>query len=283
MSAPFFCHRSCRAYLNSGQRSQMRFRTTARRSFTSPPPRMAWMAPSRRTRLPAPGVARLSGKLPAAGIIRMVWNSDVVFLAAAPFVLTGGVMVMLPPGSFLQAVEACERDMAACGPRAGRRRSAEQARSAISSQGSAPSPSQRRRLAPVTAYEENAKRGGRAFRGAGGRTGLKARFRGPARPLSQSAGTAGAETFAAAVLDPPREGAEAQARALASSKIATVIMLSCNPVSFARDAAILTAAASGWRGWPPSTSSGSRRMSRLQLCSSARRPKGRTRSPALKR
>ena len=64
-------------------------------------------------RLPASGVARLTEKLSAVGIIRMVWNGDVVFLAAAPFVLTGDVKVMLPHVSFLQAVEACESDMAA--------------------------------------------------------------------------------------------------------------------------------------------------------------------------
>jgi 23S rRNA (uracil1939-C5)-methyltransferase len=45
--------------------------------------------------------------------------------------------------------------------------------------------------------------------------------------------------FEAVVLDPPRAGAEAQARALAGSGVARVAMVSCNPVSFARDAAIL--------------------------------------------
>jgi 23S rRNA (uracil1939-C5)-methyltransferase len=64
-------------------------------------------------RLPASGVARLTEKFLATGITRMAWNSHVVFLAAAPFVLTGGVKVMLPQGPFLQAVEACESDMAA--------------------------------------------------------------------------------------------------------------------------------------------------------------------------
>jgi len=47
--------------------------------------------------------------------------------------------------------------------------------------------------------------------------------------------------FDAVVLDPPRAGAEAQARALAASRVPRVAMVSCNPVSFARDAAILVA------------------------------------------
>ena len=42
------------------------------------------------------------------------------------------------------------------------------------------------------------------------------------------------------VLDPPRAGAEAQARQLAKSGVKTVIMVSCDPASLARDAEILT-------------------------------------------
>ncbi len=45
--------------------------------------------------------------------------------------------------------------------------------------------------------------------------------------------------FTAAILDPPREGAEAQCRALASSKVKTVVMISCDAATFSRDAAIL--------------------------------------------
>ena len=43
----------------------------------------------------------------------------------------------------------------------------------------------------------------------------------------------------AVVLDPPRQGAEAQARELARSKIGKVIYVSCSPATFARDARIL--------------------------------------------
>jgi 23S rRNA (uracil1939-C5)-methyltransferase len=45
--------------------------------------------------------------------------------------------------------------------------------------------------------------------------------------------------YAAAVFDPPRAGAARQAEALAASAIETVVALSCNPASFARDAAKL--------------------------------------------
>jgi 23S rRNA (uracil1939-C5)-methyltransferase len=46
-------------------------------------------------------------------------------------------------------------------------------------------------------------------------------------------------TYAAAVFDPPRAGAAKQAAALAASTIETVVAVSCNPATFARDAARL--------------------------------------------
>jgi 23S rRNA (uracil1939-C5)-methyltransferase len=45
--------------------------------------------------------------------------------------------------------------------------------------------------------------------------------------------------FDAVVLDPPRRGAEPTARALAASRVARVVHVSCSPVTFARDATIL--------------------------------------------
>ncbi|ARJ68732.1 class I SAM-dependent RNA methyltransferase [Paracoccus contaminans] len=51
--------------------------------------------------------------------------------------------------------------------------------------------------------------------------------------------------FDAAVIDPPRAGAEAQARALAASAVQSVAWVACDPVTFARDARIM--AGGGWR------------------------------------
>jgi 23S rRNA (uracil1939-C5)-methyltransferase len=45
--------------------------------------------------------------------------------------------------------------------------------------------------------------------------------------------------FAAVLFDPPRQGAEAQARALAASAVPLIVAVSCNPATFARDARIL--------------------------------------------
>ena len=48
--------------------------------------------------------------------------------------------------------------------------------------------------------------------------------------------------FSGAVIDPPRAGAEAQTATLARSKIPVIAAVSCNPVTFARDAKTLIAA-----------------------------------------
>src|SRR5262249_13069273 len=45
--------------------------------------------------------------------------------------------------------------------------------------------------------------------------------------------------FDAVVFDPPRQGAGAQAREVAASPVPTVVGVSCNPATFARDARIL--------------------------------------------
>jgi 23S rRNA (uracil1939-C5)-methyltransferase len=48
--------------------------------------------------------------------------------------------------------------------------------------------------------------------------------------------------FDAAVIDPPRAGAEAQVTELAKAQIGRIAFVACNPVTFARDAKILIAA-----------------------------------------
>jgi 23S rRNA (uracil1939-C5)-methyltransferase len=47
------------------------------------------------------------------------------------------------------------------------------------------------------------------------------------------------DRFEAVVVNPPRQGSEAQARALAASSVRTIVAVSCNPATFARDARIL--------------------------------------------
>jgi len=48
------------------------------------------------------------------------------------------------------------------------------------------------------------------------------------------------DRFAGVVIDPPRAGAEHQVAELARSKASRIAFVSCNPVTFARDAKTLT-------------------------------------------
>jgi 23S rRNA (uracil1939-C5)-methyltransferase len=188
-------------------------------------------------RLSAAAATKLMQALSGAGFIRAAWNKEMLLLAAPPFVTCGDVRVSLPPGVFLQAAAACERDMAAWvagalaqagGPLC----------DLFAGIGAFTFPAAK--LAAVTAYEENADAVAVLTAAAKRAKGIKpvAAIR---RDLYRNPlGLLELNKFAAAIVDPPREGAEAQARALAASKATTVAMLSCNPATFARDAAILT-------------------------------------------
>jgi 23S rRNA (uracil1939-C5)-methyltransferase len=57
--------------------------------------------------------------------------------------------------------------------------------------------------------------------------------------------------FDAVVLDPPRAGAEAQAKRLAASKVPAIVYVSCDAGSFARDAALLVAGGYALEGVTP--------------------------------
>lgn len=191
--------------------------------------------------LPVRANAATIAALQTAGFIRAAWNGDLLFLAATPYVSSAGVKVTLPPNAFLQAVEACERDMAGWVSGAiSQAKLSGPVCDLFAGLGAFTFPAAA--IAPVTAYEENGGAVAALTAGAKHASGLKAvtavrrdLYRNPLGPLELN-------KFAAVIIDPPREGAEAQARALASSKVASVAMLSCNPASFARDAAILAGA-----------------------------------------
>jgi len=77
--------------------------------------------------------------------------------------------------------------------------------------------------------------------------------------------------FDAVVLDPPRAGAEAQARRLAAAKTGTVAYVSCDAATFARDAAILIAGGYALEGVTPVDQF--RYSAHIELVGVFRRPK----------
>ncbi len=183
----------------------------------------------------------LGGIAERHAIARLTWNDEVVALRARPIQCFDGIAVTPPPGAFLQATadgEAALRDavrealddseivvdlFAGCGTFA-----LPLARQA-----------EVHAVEGATALTDALAAG---WRGAQGlkRVTFEARdlFRRPLLPDEL-------HRFDSAVIDPPRAGASAQTEELGASRIERIAAVSCNPVTFARDARKLVA--SGFR------------------------------------
>jgi 23S rRNA (uracil1939-C5)-methyltransferase len=186
----------------------------------------------RRTPAIAAQLARIADRHRFA---RIAMGGDTVVQRASPALSLGGVSLVPPPGVFLQAVQHAEATMVFyirdaigkakrvadlfCGVGAFTLALAQSARLlAMDSDARA-----------IAALDD-------AVRHAQGLKPVEARvrdlFRDPLSPLEL-------QGFDAVVFDPPRAGAKAQAEALAKSRIPTVVAVSCNPATLARDARAL--------------------------------------------
>lgn len=169
-------------------------------------------------------------------IARITLSEEILYQSRLPSVRFGRALVDLPPASFLQASAKSEADMVGLVKEAiaGCKNVAD----LFCGAGAFTFP-----MAEIASVYAVDGAGGAvsALKAAIGRApGLKPiraetrdLFR---RPLVREE----LSVFDAVVFDPPRAGAEAQARELAQSKVSKVIGVSCNPQTFARDAQILT-------------------------------------------
>lgn len=169
------------------------------------------------------------------GIARLTWGDEPVATQHAPAQQFDGIRVIPPPGAFLQATRHGEQALldavrGAVGP-------AGSVVDLFAGCGTFALPLARQ--ATVHAVESAPEMLGAldtAWRGASGlkhvATETRDLFR---RPLLAGE----LNRHAAAVIDPPRAGAEAQCRELAKSDVPRIAFVSCNPVTFARDARIL--------------------------------------------
>jgi 23S rRNA (uracil1939-C5)-methyltransferase len=168
-------------------------------------------------------------------LARLTRHGEIVAQRAAPTVMMGRAEAVLPPGAFLQATAAGEQALAElvvahC----------DGAKSVADLfAGVGPFVLRLAERARVTAADNDADAIAALARAAAGTQGLKPietqsrdLFRRPFVPIEL-------KRFDAAVFDPPRQGAEAQARMLAECAVPTVVAVSCNPATFARDARIL--------------------------------------------
>jgi 23S rRNA (uracil1939-C5)-methyltransferase len=172
------------------------------------------------------------------GLARLTWNGETAALRAAPLQRFGRALVAPPPGAFLQATAEGEAALVAAvaeavGP-------ARRVIDLFAGAGTFTLPLAER--AEVHAVEADAgllAALDRGWRQAGGlrrvTTEPRDLFRRPLDPDELRAADA-------VVIDPPRAGAEAQAVALARARVPVIAAVSCNPLSFARDAKVLAGA-----------------------------------------
>jgi 23S rRNA (uracil1939-C5)-methyltransferase len=184
--------------------------------------------------LDGPFQAQLGQEAQRLGLARLTWDDEVIATCYPPRQRFGKADVTPPPGAFLQATEHGEAALlgsvkeivgeaskiadlfAGCGTFS---------------------------LPLAESAEVHAVEGLRAMMkalDAGWRQakGLK-RVTTETRDLFRNPFIAQDLRYDAVVIDPPRAGAEAQSLELAKSKVPTIAFVSCNPISFARDAAIL--------------------------------------------
>jgi len=171
----------------------------------------------------------------AADLARLSLTGETLVMERQPTVAFGPATVPLPPGGFLQAVPEAEAAMVALAL-AGVR-GAKKVADLFCGAGTFTFPLAT--LAPVLAADSSAAGIAALKAGIGTARGLKpimaeARdlFRRPLAPYDLR----GCD---AVVLDPPRAGALEQTRQIVDSKAGVVVGVSCNPVTFARDARVL--------------------------------------------
>jgi 23S rRNA (uracil1939-C5)-methyltransferase len=195
-------------------------------------------------KLTAELTASIAGAFTGANIARIVFNGEILAEEIRPEVQFGGVAVAPPPHAFLQATWEGEEAL-----RARVRALTEGAKhiaDLFAGLGTFALPLAR--SAQVHAVEQDPQALAALSDAARKTKGLKPitteqrdLFKLPLTPLELN-------RFDAVVLDPPRAGAEAQAKALSASKVRRIAYVSCDAASFARDAAILVKA--GFRPGP---------------------------------
>jgi 23S rRNA (uracil1939-C5)-methyltransferase len=185
--------------------------------------------------LTAPLAAALARVAESRRLARLTRHGELIAQHSVPVIAVGRARVVLPPGAFLQATAAGEAALArlVAGHVAGAKSVADLFA------GIGPFTLRLAEQARVTAVDNDAAAIDALRKAATATQGLKPvdaqirdLFR---RPLAAPE----LSRFDAVLFDPPRQGAEAQARELARSRVPIVAAVSCNPATLARDARIL--------------------------------------------
>jgi 23S rRNA (uracil1939-C5)-methyltransferase len=186
--------------------------------------------------LSGPLLAELGRLAETHRLARLTRHRELVVQRAAPTIRIGRAIVPLPPGAFLQATTAGEAALA----RLVAEHVGEAKTIADLFAGVGPFALRLAETARVTAADSD-EAAIAALKRAAAAPGLKP-IAAQVRDLFRRPFTSKElDAHHAVVFDPPRQGAEAQARMLAGSRVPLVVAVSCNPATFVRDAGLLAA------------------------------------------
>jgi 23S rRNA (uracil1939-C5)-methyltransferase len=197
--------------------------------------------------LPSNMIAALSEVAEKHRLARLTRHGELVLMRNPPTIAIGTAQVTLPPGSFLQATAAGEEALAALVGEHCRRAK----HIADLFCGVGPFALRLAAKSRISAFDSDAGAVTALQKAATSTPGLKPiraetrdLFRRPLMPQEL-------RDYDAVVFDPPRQGAQAQVRQLALSKIPVVVAVSCNVATFARDARALIEGGYGIEGVTP--------------------------------
>ena len=182
--------------------------------------------------------ARADRVMPLVGrfkLARLALNGEMVLQAQPPIMEIGRARVELPIGSFLQATEAAETILADYVVAAmGKAK-------AVADLFCGVGPFALRLAETRPVYAADSDKAGIAALDKGRRfaRGLREITARPRDLFREPLTRFELDGFDAVVLDPPRAGAQAQVAELSMSKVKTIVMVACDPKTFARDAATL--------------------------------------------
>jgi 23S rRNA (uracil1939-C5)-methyltransferase len=186
--------------------------------------------------LTARSISALAHVAAQQNLARLTRHGELLAQARAPALRMGAATVLLPPAAFLQATAEGEAALSRLVLH-----SCAGAKSVVDLfAGVGPFALRLAAQARITALDEDDAALAALKRAAASTAGLKPVTVERRDLFKNPLIAAELNRFDAVVFDPPRQGAQAQSRELALSRVPVIVAVSCNPGTFARDARLLT-------------------------------------------